>query len=71
VAGVQKGGPADKAGMKRGDAILEVAGKPLLTTDDLATILATLQPGQTVPVKVRHADGREATLQVKLGEISG
>jgi putative serine protease PepD len=71
VAGVQKGGPADKAGIRVQDTILKVDGKPVPAADDLATVLADLKPGQTVPVEVRHANGQTETVKVTLGEIPG
>jgi putative serine protease PepD len=71
VARVEKGGPADKAGIDEGDRLLTVAGKPTPTADDLATVLTGLKPGQTVPVMVRRPDGDRATVQVKLGESPG
>jgi S1-C subfamily serine protease len=71
VAAVQKGGPADKAGIRVQDTILKVDGKPVATADDLATVLAELKPGQTVPVEVRHANGQTQTVQVKLGQVPG
>jgi S1-C subfamily serine protease len=71
VAAVQKGGPADKAGIRVQDTILKVDGKPVATADDLATVLAGLKPGQTVPVEVRHANGQTQTVQVKLGQVPG
>ena len=71
VAGVERGGPAASAGLRRGDVIVSVAGKPVQTADDLATVLASLRPGQRVPVRVRRADGSEATVQVRLAESPG
>ena len=71
VAGVQKGGPADKAGIGVQDTIVKIDGKPVATVDDLATVLAQLKPGQTVPVEVRHPDGKTETVQVTLGELPG
>jgi S1-C subfamily serine protease len=71
VASVQKGGPADKAGIRVQDTILKVDGKPTPTADDLATVLAGLKPGQKVPVEVRHANGQTQTVQVTLGQIPG
>jgi S1-C subfamily serine protease len=70
VASVEKNGPAAKAGIKRGDVILSVAGHPTPTTDDLAGVLAPLRPGQRVPVKVLHPDGSRATVTVRLGEAA-
>jgi S1-C subfamily serine protease len=48
-----------------------VAGKPTQTTSQLAEVLATLQPGQTVPVAVVRPDGSTATVNVTLGELPG
>jgi S1-C subfamily serine protease len=68
VGYVQPGGPAAKAGMKVGDLIVSVAGKPTPTTDALSVVLATRKPGEKVPVVVRHQGGKKETLQVTLGE---
>jgi S1-C subfamily serine protease len=70
VSSVEKHGPAAEAGIKPGDVILSVAGEPTPTTDDLAAALATLHPGQSVPVRVLHPDGSRATLTVRLGEAA-
>jgi putative serine protease PepD len=69
VASVQRGGPAADAGLSAGDVITSVAGQPTPSADALATVLATLSPGQTVPVDVRHPDGQKATVKVKLGQL--
>ena len=38
IAGIVRGGPADKAGVKPGDILIEVDGKPIVdSTVDLAT----------------------------------
>ena len=68
---VEPGQPADKAGIKTGDEIVSVAGKPTPTTTELGAVLANLKPGQTVPVVVVHQDGTRATVQVTLGEFPG
>ena len=68
VASVQAGGPAADAGMEQGDLIVAVNGKQVRSTDDLATALAEIKPGTTIPVKVdRH--GTTTTLHVKVGEL--
>ena len=70
VSAIVPGGPAAKAGLKPGDVILEVDGKPTPTADVLVSVLADLRPGQQVPVKlVRH--GKEITVTVTLGELRG
>jgi putative serine protease PepD len=71
VASVRPGGAAARAGIRRGDVILKVAGRPTATADDLSMVLAGLRPGQTVPVVVRHPGGGTTTVQVTLGELPG
>jgi S1-C subfamily serine protease len=71
VEGVEKGGPAAKAGIKPGDVILEVNGQPTPNADALAAVLATVKPGAKVKVKVGRADGSTATLDVTLAEAPG
>jgi putative serine protease PepD len=71
VQSVTPGGPAAKAGIKPGDLIVSVAGQSTPTTDALSSVLATLRPGQTVPVVTLSPTGRQSTVQVKLGTQPG
>jgi serine protease Do len=60
-------GPAQHAGIKDGDVIVAIDGKTVTTADDLASILAGLQPGQSVGVDlVSHTGGRRS-VDVTLG----
>jgi serine protease Do len=68
VAAVDPGGPAAAAGIKSGDLIVTVDKTAVANTDDLATVLAGLKPGTTIPVVVMR-DGKKLTLHVKLGEL--
>ena len=69
VVSVVPGGPAAKAGIVAGDTITAVNGTSTPTPDDVGAVLAGLQPGQTVPVAVTHADGSRATVNVTLGTL--
>jgi putative serine protease PepD len=69
VVGVQKNGPAAKAGIKPGDIIQSVDGTPVGSVDDLATALAAHKPGDRVSVKVVHQDGKTQTVEVTLGQL--
>jgi S1-C subfamily serine protease len=71
VQRVVPGGPAASAGLKPGEVIVSVAGAQITTTDALSSVLATLRPGQTVPVQVLTPEGRTSVLQVTLGSQPG
>jgi S1-C subfamily serine protease len=69
IAAVQRGGPADKAGIATGDSIDKIDGMSVASADDLATALARLRPGQKVGVSVTRSDGSTSTKSVILGEL--
>jgi len=71
ITALQPAGPAEKAGLAVGDSIESIDGKAVATADDVATVLATLRPGQTVTVSVAQPDGRSPTKAVTLGELPG
>lgn len=68
---VAPGSGAAKAGLQAGDVITAVNGTATPDTETLSTVLAGLQPGQTVPVEVTRASGGTATVQVTLGQLPG
>jgi hypothetical protein len=70
IAGVTPGGPAASAGMKDGDVVVSVAGKPVRNVPDLTHVLSGLEPGKTVEVRVLRGD-EELRLDVTLGERPG
>jgi serine protease Do len=59
--------PAAKAGVKDGDVITAVAGKPVHDMHDLLMQVATLQPGKAVELQVVR-DGKPLTLQATIEE---
>jgi serine protease Do len=68
VGNVEKGGPADKAGLQAGDVILGFDGQPVDTAGDLPAAVAARQPGKTVKLQVwRDKSARE--FEVKLGAM--
>lgn len=66
IAGVLKGGPADKAGIKPGDILLSVADKPVTDTVSMLNLVAQLTPGDKVRVTVLRKS-REAALDITVG----
>ncbi|MBN9133766.1 MAG: DegQ family serine endoprotease [Nitrosospira multiformis] len=65
VASVQKGGPADKAGIQARDIILKFDGKTVNSSGDLPRIVGSTKPGTKVQMQVwRNGSTKEFTLTV-------
>lgn len=71
VVSVQPGGPAARAGITPGDVIASIDGQGISSPTDVAEVLATLRPGQTVTVGVLKPTGASATVRVTLGQYPG
>ncbi len=65
VHAVEEGGPADRAGMGRGDLVVRVGATDVRTVDELAGALEDVAPGATVEVLVVRG-AQEITLTVDL-----
>lgn len=52
VANVERGGPADKAGLQPGDIVLSLNGQPVQNSADLARLVAGVKPGTTVTAEI-------------------
>ncbi len=63
IAGVVRGGPADHAGVKPGDILVEVEGKPVLDSSAMLNLVAEAQPGKVATLKILR---NSAALAVKL-----
>jgi serine protease Do len=67
VGQVFEGDPADKAGIKTGDIITEIAGKKIQNTQELLRIVAALKVGEKAVVNIIR-EGREKKIDVIIGE---
>ena len=70
VSDVSPKSPAEKAGVKTGDLILELDGKPVRDSRHLKLQVAQTAPGESVPLKVLR-DGKTRTLEVTVKELPG
>ncbi len=68
VNSVEKGGPADKAGVEPSDIILSFNGKPVGQWSDLPRIVGGTKPGSKVPMQVWHK-GATREVMVAVAEI--
>jgi serine protease Do len=68
VAGVNDGGPADRAKVQNGDIILSFNGQPVKEMRSLPLIVAQTEIGKTVPLVVWR-NGKEVTLEAVVGEL--
>jgi serine protease Do len=69
VSSLEKGGPAEKAGLKEGDVILGFDGQPIDSAGQLPSAVAATDPGKAVKLQVwRDRASREVS--VKLGQMT-
>jgi len=66
---VVAGGPADDAGIRPGDVIVAIDGRPVTDPDELIVAIRAHEPGDVVELRVRSGL-RESTVSVELDESS-
>lgn len=69
VASVQRGSPADKAGIQAGDIITGFGEGVVKTASDLPLLVGNTPVGKQVPVKIQRA-GAEKTLDVTIDKLA-
>jgi serine protease Do len=68
VGDVSAKGPAQAAGVERGDVILEINGAAVNNSNELRNTVSMTQPGETVKLKIAR-NGSTKDVSVKLGEL--
>lgn len=69
VNAVEKGGPAEKAGIEAGDVILRFDGKTIGSSSDLPRIVGSTKPGSRVTIQIWRK-GAIRDVSVVIGEIA-
>lgn len=67
VAGVIRGGPADKAGIKPGDILIAIEGKPAANKTEVLNLIAQLKPNNKAKLTVLR-NGSESTISVLINK---
>ncbi|HET6267217.1 MAG TPA: DegQ family serine endoprotease [Acidobacteriota bacterium] len=70
VSGVEKGSPADKAGLKSYDVVTAVQGKPVTSQMELRETIASFAPGSTADLTVLR-NGKPETVTIQIKEMPG
>jgi serine protease Do len=69
VGDVSADSPAQRAGLQKGDIILELNGKPVEDANQLRMNISMMSPDSSVNLKI-FRNGAERTMSAKLGELS-
>jgi serine protease Do len=68
VSSVASNTPAERAGLKRGDVIVEFNGRPVTDSDSLVSMVVATKPGTTVPITI-YRDNQRKTLSITPDEL--
>ena len=68
IGNVEQGGPADEAGLKSGDVVVELNGEPVRNFYDFRIAIANSSPGTEVELGI-FREGEEMSFTVELGEL--
>ena len=69
IANVERGGPAERAGLKTGDIIRRLNGQPIVSPLDLSSTIALSKPGEKVALDVLR-DGKQVRIDATLGDAN-
>ena len=67
VAGLVRGSPGERAGLRPGDVLLGMNGNAIQSSSQALALFAGTRPGQEVKLKIQR-NGREMTLQMQMGK---
>ncbi len=68
LSDIVEGGPAEKAGLKRGDVLIEYDGKKVEGPLHLRNMVASTTPGEVVSIRIIR-DGKTSIFKVKIEEL--
>lgn len=66
IAGILRGGPADRAGIRPGDILVDVSGTTVTDSSSMLNAVAALKPGSSATVRVIRS-GKKLELAITVG----
>lgn len=69
INGVEKDGPAARAGLESGDVILAINGKPIASVSELPAAVAAMAPGEAARLKIWH-QGSLRDVEIKIASFN-
>jgi len=69
IASVERGGPAERAGLRSGDIIRRLNGQPIVSPGDLSSNVSLSKPGERVALDVWR-DGKLVRIDAVIGDAS-
>ena len=67
IAGVLRGGPAERAGLKPGDILVAIEGSPVKDPNSMLNLVAALVPGKPAAIRLRR-ESKDMEIQVTVGK---
>lgn len=67
IAAVAPGGGGEQAGLRAGDIVTGIGGRPIRRASDVTSATQLFRPGDSIPVTVRR-DGAELAVELVLGK---
>lgn len=69
ISSVERGGPAERAGLKAGDIVRRINGQPVVIPNDLSSTVSLSRPGEKVALDVWR-DGKLVRIDATLGDAN-
>ena len=70
IIGTLQNGPADRSGIKPGDILKKIDGKPIKDITQLLNQIAAVNPGQTIKAEINRK-GKDLEIEIQVGKRPG
>lgn len=67
IAGIIRGGPAERAGLKPGDILLKIDGREVIDSSSMLNLISVLRPDKKTTLRIAR-DEKELDIPVVIGK---